>query len=73
MSYQHVRRLTAHEIESLPATIHTHEACGILGTQPNTLQRWCRQGRIPASKVGGRLLFAKATICELAGLESEGA
>lgn len=73
MSYEHVRRLTPQEVQALPACLHTKEACGVLGTQPNTLQRWARQGRIPASKIGGRLMFNKATVCKLAGIDCEGA
>lgn len=71
--YNHVQRLSPAEVQALPAVINTREACGILGTQPNTLQRWFRQGVIPASKVGGRLLFSKATVCNLAGIDTEGA
>ena len=68
MPYQHVKRLSPEQVQALPATLTTREASGVLGTQPNTLQRWYRQGRIPASKVGSRLLFSKATICAMAGL-----
>ncbi|MBR2682998.1 MAG: helix-turn-helix domain-containing protein [Atopobiaceae bacterium] len=68
MAYRHVRRLNPQEVQALPACLNTEEACGILGTQPNTLQRLVRQGRVPASKIGGRLLFSKRTVCELAGL-----
>ena len=73
MAYRHVPRLSPEEVQALPAVINTREACGILGKQPNTLQRLVRQGRIPASKVGSRLLFSKAALCELAGIDSEGA
>lgn len=71
MPYQHVKRLTLQEVEALPAVLTTREACGVLGLQMNSLQRLTRQGRIPASKVGARLMFSKATICALAGLDSE--
>ncbi len=73
MAYRHVPRLSPAEVQALPAAINTREACGILGTQPNTLQRLVRQGRIPASKVGSRLLYSKGTICRLAGIDCEGA
>lgn len=69
--YRHVPRLTPQEVQALPATITTREACGVLGMQVNTVQRLARQGRIPASKVGSRLLFSKAKICALAGIDSE--
>ena len=68
MAYRHVQRLTPQEVQALPACINTKEACGVLGTQPNTLQRLVRQGKVPASKVGSRLLFSKSTVCALAGL-----
>lgn len=68
MAYRHVPRLSPEQIQALPACLNTKETCGILGTQPNTLQRWAREGRIPASKVGSRLMFSKSTICALAGL-----
>lgn len=68
MAYRHVPRLSPEQVQALPAVINTKEACGVLGTQPNTLQRLVRQGRVPASKIGARLLFSKATICALAGL-----
>lgn len=68
MAYRHVPRLSPEQVQALPACLNTKEACGILGTQPNTLQRLVRQGRVPASKIGARLLFSKATICALAGL-----
>lgn len=71
MAYSHVPRLSPEEVQALPAAITTREACGILGKQPNTLQRLVRQGKVPASKVGARLLFSRAAICELAGLDSE--
>lgn len=71
MAYRHIPRLSPKEVQALPAAIFTREACGILGKQPNTLQRLVRQGKVPASKVGGRLLFCKATVCELAGIDSE--
>lgn len=73
MEYRHVPRLSPEEVQALPAVIFTREACGILGKQPNTLQRLVRQGKVPASKVGARLLFSKTTICELAGIAGEGA
>ena len=73
MAYNHVPRLSPKQVQALPAVLNTKEACGVLGLQMNSLQRLARQGRIPASKVGGRLLFAKATICALAGIDSEGA
>lgn len=73
MAYRHVSRLSPNEVQALPAAITTREACGVLGTQMNTLQRLVRQGRIPASKVGSRLLFSKATVCKLAGIDCEGA
>ena len=73
MAYRHIQRLSPTEVQALPAVINTCEACGILGTQPNTIQRWFRQGKVPASKVGGRLLFSKATVCALAGIDTEGA
>ena len=73
MAYRHIPRLSPKEVQALPATINTREACGILGTQPNTLQRLVRQGKFPASKVGSRLLFSKATVCALAGIDGEGA
>lgn len=72
MAYRHVSRLSAEQIQALPAVLNTKEACGILKLQPNTLQRWVREGRVPASKVGARLLFNKAIICELAGINSDG-
>lgn len=68
MAYRHVPRLSPQEVQALPALINTREVCGVLGMQMNTIQRLARQGRIPASKVGSRLLFSKATICALAGL-----
>lgn len=68
MAYRHVRRLSPKEVQALPASLNTNEACGVLGMQPNTLQRLVRQGKIPAAKIGGRLLFSKRTVCELAGL-----
>lgn len=68
MAYRHVPRLSPQEVQALPACLNTKEACGILGTQPNTLQRLVRQGRVPASKIGSRLVFSKATVCKLAGL-----
>lgn len=71
MAYRHIPRLSPKQVQALPAVLTTKEASGVLGTQPNTLQRWYRQGRIPASKVGSRLLFSKATVCELAGLTDE--
>lgn len=71
MAYRHVPRLSPREVQALPATITTREACGVLGTQPNTLQRLVRQGKVPASKIGARLMFSKATVCALAGLDSE--
>lgn len=71
MAYRHVPRLTPQEVQALPATITTREACGVLGTQPNTLQRLVRQGKVPASKIGARLLFSKAKVCALAGIDSE--
>jgi len=73
MAYRHIPRLSPTEVQALPATIVTVEACGILGTQASTLQRLVRQGKVPASKVGGRLLFSKATVCALAGIDTEGA
>lgn len=73
MAYRHVPRLSPEEVQALPAAITTQEACGILGTQPNTLQRLVRQGKVPASKIGARLLFSKSTVLKLAGIESEGA
>lgn len=73
MAYHHVPRLSPEEVQALPAVIHTKEACGVLGTQMATLQRLVRQGHVPATKVGSRLLFSKATVCKLAGIDSEGA
>lgn len=73
MAYRHVPRLSPEQVQALPAVLTTNEACGILGKQPNTLQQLARQGKVPASKVGGRLLFNKATVCKLAGIDSEGA
>lgn len=69
MAYRHVPRLSPEQVQALPAVINTKEACGILGLQPNSLQRMVREGRIPASKVGARLRFDKTTICELAGFK----
>lgn len=69
MAYRHVSRLNTEQIQALPAVLNTEEACGILGMQPNTLQRIVREGRIPACKVGTRLRFDKTTICELAGFK----
>lgn len=71
MAYCHVPRLSPEQVQALPACLTTREACGILGTQPNTLQRLARQGKVPASKVGARLLFSKAAVCKLAGIDSE--
>lgn len=71
MAYRHVPRLSPEQVRSLPAVINTKEACGILGLQPNSLQRLARQGRVPASKVGSRLMFSKSTICKLAGIDNE--
>lgn len=71
MAYSHVPRLSPEQVQALPAVLTTREASGVLGTQPNTLQRWYRQGRVPASKVGSRLMFSKATVCKLAGIDSE--
>lgn len=73
MIYEHVERLTLSEIQALPAVISTRETSGILGRQPHTVQRWAREGRIPSSKVGSRLMFSKATVCKLAGIDCEGA
>lgn len=73
MAYRHVPRLSPEQVQALPASLITKEACGILGTQPNTLQRLARQGRVPANKIGSRYVFSKATICALAGIDSEGA
>lgn len=68
MAYRHVPRLSPEQVQALPATICTREVCGVLGMQMNTVQRLARQGRIPASKVGSRLLFSKSVVCALAGL-----
>lgn len=68
MAYRHVPRLSPEQVRALPASLNTKEVCGVLGMQMNTVQRLARQGRIPASKVGSRLLFSKSTICALAGL-----
>lgn len=68
MAYRHVPRLSPQEVQALPAVLTTKEACGVLGLQVNTLQRLVRQGRVPASKIGSRLIFSKATVCALAGL-----
>lgn len=74
MAYRHVPRLRPEQVQALPAVLTTREACGILGMQPNTIQRMVRQGRVPASKIGNRLMFAKSTICDMAGLtDKEGA
>lgn len=71
MAYLHVNRLSLEEIRDLPEALTTKEASGVTGKQPNTLQVLARQGRIPATKLGSRLVFSKSALCKFAGIEIE--
>jgi len=47
---------------NIEALLTVHEVAGFLRVAPGTLYNWAYRRRIPAQKVGGRLLFSPSAL-----------
>lgn len=48
--------------ERAPAVMDTAEAATLLGLSQGTVKRYCREGRLPSSKPGGKYLISKEAL-----------
>ena len=64
----HTDRMTAEEINNLPALITVTEYARITGESELCVAKNCKEGRLPAVKCGRRWLMPKAKVLEQLGL-----
>lgn len=67
-----------YKIKDLPDLLETHEAAAVLRRKEQTLRCWAMRGNGPLQPVrlhskGGRLLWPRAQILALIGINEEGA
>jgi excisionase family DNA binding protein len=55
---------TLAQLENSEALMPNRQVAALLGVHPKTLQRWVREHRIPAYRVGSRYRFKPAQVAE---------
>lgn len=60
--------MNSQEIEALPEFITTAQAAKIIGWSHVHTQKMCREGKLPASMVGGEWRISKTRLLEKLGM-----
>lgn len=58
-------------LKSLPDYLGREEIARYLDVSVPTIDRWCKQGVIPVIRLGGRVKFERAQVCEALRRRSE--